>query len=104
MCPCLADDSADGVESHRPHGSQVVGMDGQHGLPVVGPAMGGTGVAEAIRVELRWPRVDDAADVVPLRCWGQVESGGVRLWSGSMGLWPGSMESTGQASSILIIT
>ena len=41
-------------------------MDGQHGLPVVGPAVRGAGVAEAVRVELRRPRVDDGANAVAL--------------------------------------
>ena len=65
-CPGLTDDAANGVEGHRAHGAQVVGMDGQHGLPVVGPAVGRAGVAEAITIELWGPGVDDRTDAVAL--------------------------------------
>jgi len=42
-------------------------MDGQHGLPVVGPAVRSAGVAKAVRVELWRPRVDDGANAVALK-------------------------------------
>ena len=82
-CTGLTHDSADGVEGHRAHGSQVVGMDRQHGLPVVGPAVRGAGVAEAVRVELRRPRIDDGANAVAL----QHGENTVRTRSGRGGTW-----------------
>ena len=55
-------------------------MDGQHGLPVVGPAVRSASVAKAVRVELWRPRVDDGANAVALKKMLDVVGRGGTWW------------------------